>query len=120
MGRRHCYDLTNDKWISEPRPLVMTTRDYSEPRPDVHWNMAQQDGAFSSGVTPDAGGAADLRQCPDHRADHKPLSVRPLAHSPLRDPSAGGTLALRVFDALLTIAALAMFGTVALFLLVLA
>jgi hypothetical protein len=89
----HRYDATSEQWISP-----------------------------SSGMQPDAGGAADLRQCLVHnRVEHsKPLSADPLAHSPLRDPSAGGTWALRVFDALLTIAALAMFGTVALFLLVLA
>ena len=74
MGRRHCYDLTNDTWITPP-----------------------------SGMTPDAGGAAELRQCLKHdRIEHsKPLGADPLAHSSLRSPGAGSTWALRLFDVLL-------------------
>lgn len=88
MGR-HSYDLTNDNWITPPSTDQV-----------------------------DAGASAELMQCPDHRAEHKPLRFRPLAHGPLLSPRAGGTFWVRVFDGLLTIAALAMFGTVALFFLV--
>jgi hypothetical protein len=90
---RYWYDLTDDKWISP-----------------------------SSTDQVDAGASAEPGHCLNHdRVEHsKPLGADPLAPRPLRSPSAGGTLALRVFDALLTIAALAMFATVALFVMALA
>ena len=87
----HRYDATSEQWVSPPSTDQV-----------------------------DAGASAELVQCLNHnRVEHsKPLGADPLAHSPLRSPRAGGTLALRVFDVLLM--SLAVFATVALFFLVLA
>ena len=86
---RYWYDLTDDKWISP-----------------------------SSTDQVDAGASAEPGQCLNQdRVEHsKPLGADPLAHSPLRSPSAGGTLALRVFDVLLM--SMAVFAMVELFFLV--